>query len=215
MINFRTLPVALLSFSLLAACQQSTTVDVTAEKESLDLTFDELKVVGKNLECTFEHTDEDSTHVMGKVYVTSGGMQLRGTFDVTESGGETYTADMLHVDGTSYVWSSQEPEGFLMHPEDGSLFGAEGQAALNKEETFGFSCVPWSVDESVFDVPQDREFIDIQAEMDVMMQGINESVGERINGDGSLKDLELLQCAICDEIPEEDGKAQCKLALGC
>jgi len=215
MINTRTFSIALLSFSLLAACQQSTTVDVTAETESLDVTFDELKVVGKNLECSFEHTDEDNTHVMGKVYVTSDSANLRGTFDVTESGGETYTAEMLHVNGTSYVWSSQEPEGFLIYPEDGSLFGAEGQAALNKEEAFEFSCAPWTVDPATFDVPQDREFIDIQAEMDLMMQGINESVGERINGDGSVKDLELMQCAICDEIPEEDGKAQCKLALGC
>lgn len=221
--NTRTLPLVFASFSLLLiACQQSqevaveTDTSVDVQTEELNTTFDELLKMGRSVQCSFDHTDEAGIHVTGTVYVQQGGENMRGMFDVTD-GTDTYDAQMLHVNKTSYVWTSQQPEGIVMHVEDGTLFGdndAASQTAINDEEQFGFECTPWKVDSTAFKVPQDRQFIDIEAEMDAMMMESMGGMDEKLKGNGTL-DMESMYCALCDESPDPSTMAECKKAFDC
>ena len=170
---------------------QASSSESSAKKSLKDLIG-----LGQSQQCSFS-MDEGSS---GSVYVASG--KMRGDFTTT-SDGQTTVSHML-VDGqTSYLWMDGQDTGYKFsidaadQPEGQS--GQEGQANMDLDEKVDYSCKPWSVDSSVFALPQGVEFSD-------MSQFTSPS--------GTQEDTNSAQCAACDSAPE-DAQAQCRAALGC
>jgi len=202
----RTLPVLLVSATIvLVACGSNATPAVPDEGGKMTMSMKDLVKLGKNYTCTFADIDDEGMRTEGTVYV-QGEENFRGTFMTTEKNGTKHDSQILMTNDTSYMWSADEPEGIMMklEAEDDSFMGTteiesgDDDMMIEEDEPLELDCKKWSPDSKTFTPPKDRKFVDFNAQMDAMLQGM----------DGS-------QCAMCDQMPDEAGKADCREALGC
>lgn len=213
--------IVLLSFTL-AACKPNTdntsqTTDdqmaVTQESETTETTETEGMFAGDletlfttraNVTCSIVNEDDNQTS-SGEVYVSDRGEQMRGMFEVTMDG-QSYTSNVLVTGGYSYVWGDALDQGFKTNIEEAeNMFGNYEAPEVDSEtevETFDptqnvvLDCRPWNVDQTMFDVPTNIEFIDTAAMMEQMQEQMDEA------------------CGACDQL-SGDAQTQCQQALGC
>lgn len=160
-----------------------------------------LLALGGNIRCSFTY-DSEQGRVEGTTYIMGEGERLRGDFTM-DFQGETYETSVINADGMGYTWG-QTPFGvvatkFAVSNDDDTESGDD--AGLDFDEEVSYECHPWSVDRSKFVPPSDIEFTDLTA-----------TILELNQVDG---DVKAQQCAACEQIPDENGKAQCLAALGC
>jgi len=175
--------------------------------ESASGTFASLIEGGKNVECTFEHND--GTNVSsGTVYLANNATQIRGDFNIQQSGAGPMEAHLIRDGGYNYLWGSFFTQGIksqVTAEEQGKLFSTKDGGGIDENTTF--DCKPWNVDGKVFSRPGNIKFTELNVQMGVM------------NG-GTIDDLESLkkqQCdaRVCDQAPEGMPRQQCLQALGC
>ncbi len=215
MTRFTSLSLAAMAALTLSACWNSPEAPEESSPEqeqndSMNMSFRDLMDLSENFTCTFSDTDEAGNRSEGTVYVEGDEENLRGDFTITEAGGESYEAHVIRKGTLRYVWTSQMDQGFMMDlEEDAPLFGTaeEDEAAIDENESVDFDCDDWSPNDDMFDPPSDVEFLDMSAQMEMMMQNQAE-FAPPAGADGS-------QCAACDQIPDPAMQEQCRAALGC
>lgn len=182
----------------------NTSSDLT--DENLFGSFEDLKALGKNMTCTFTRSDEYGD-VEGTVYIQSSTEKVRGDFTVTTTDG-IFESHVINDGEIGYTWGDS-PVGtiamkFATDQSDQTKESPEQNQPFNPDEKVDYTCSSWNVDTDVFTPPADLEF-----------QDFTQSMGQMQMQEESVQQIMGQQCSQCDQIPNEDAKAQCKAALGC
>ncbi len=181
--------------------QAGPTVTEQSSTQTID-SFAELVQRGQPVTCTFTH-DDGTNRTDGTVYMTDGAERIRGDFTLQQTGVEPMEGQMIRKDGYNYVWGSFYEQGIKMAVTESNqeqLFGDDQKNAAVDEDT-EFTCTTWRVDNSMFDLPTDVEFVDTAAYMDTQMEAMREVQG--------------VDCSVCDQAPAGTPRTQCLQALGC
>jgi hypothetical protein len=174
---------------------------VETEIGSFTGTVTDLLQRGQNLSCTFNRADE-SGRIAGIVYVASQGEHMRGDFTLDQPSGAQMNAHVLRDGSYNYFWSDQLEQGtkLAVSAEDTTKASPSSDSQQVLDENFEYTCQPWLVDQEMFRLPADKEFIDLGQQVQ-QIQTTTEHVQQS-------------QCAACDQL-EGTAQTQCRAALGC
>jgi len=159
--------------------------------------FDLLKL-GNTAKCTFS-SDTDSVRTSGTTYLS--GKQVRGDFSIISEG--TLIESHMYSDGEwVYTWSSLLPQGIKMKLDaaESEKMQQDAQKIEGMEDfqnKFDYKCSDWTVDDSMFVLPNGVQFTDFSETLKNLKSGENN------------------MCAACDMVPDDAAKAECKNRLGC
>jgi len=136
--------------------------DKQMEEGSFSGSMKDLMSRGGEYKCTFASNTEVGTST-GTVYIS--GDKIRGDFESSvEVVSQTFKSSMINDGEFSYVWSSSMPGGFKTKNVEGDISGEESvDTGFDYNEQLDYKCVPWSVDNSVFALP-DIEFTELNTE---------------------------------------------------
>lgn len=113
-----------------------------------------LLALGASQKCTFS-SETGTSASSGTVYVAGGSM--RGDFTST-SNGQTVVSHMIVKGGTSYMWSSEMPQGIKM--SFGSSSGGSGsQSGVDVNAQANYSCASWAPEQAQFELPAGITFM--------------------------------------------------------
>lgn len=189
--------------------EDSTAVD--DESTSISGNLMELIKLGKNYSCEFDYTDDTGNSTKGMVYISDSGNKFRGEFEMTQGDGTVVTSNMLSDGEYNYMWSSELPQGFKFKitSEDDSLFGdyadeetSSTPSSFDADMNVDFDCDAWRVDNSMFEVPSNIEFMDTSSYMN---SGSEETSAPYVQD----------ACSACNQVPAGDSREQCLQAFGC
>lgn len=99
----------------------------------------------------------------GKVYIGNG--KIKGLFSSVVSGMPIDTSVIVR-DGVTYTWTSMSSFGFkasslaTSSAVDANTTSTSGTYAWNAQDIGSYNCTPWTMDESVFTVPSNIEFLE-------------------------------------------------------
>ena len=142
----------------LKTASKETPVPTKTEQTTKSLT--DLLSLGQNLRCTFDTTSTTGGSTKGTVYVS--GTKIRGDFTVTAKDGKEEQTSMIRVGDTNYVWGSILPTGIKMTLSLDKISGnAQASQYFNPSQKTNYTCVPWSVDASLFTPPSNIKFTDM------------------------------------------------------
>lgn len=189
--------------------------DNSSESESMQQdkgeqagTLKDLFTMTTSQTCTFANTD--GTSATGTVYVSGG--KVRGDFSTSASGEAQQAMHMIVKDQTSYLWGDAlQGKGIKMAfadmeaPADATKPSSQQSTSLNTNQAVKYSCKPWVVDASVFELPSGVEFSDFGAAMQTQMKAAQE---------GAAMSNVSASCAQCAAL-SGDAQVQCKAALQC
>ncbi len=165
-------------------------------------TFASVMQSNKDLECSFEYNDGDGNVSSGIVYMTKGAQQIRGDFNIQQSGAGAMEMHVIRSGGYNYIWGPALPQGIKTRVEAGDetklIEGGEEGGGISEDTSY--YCESWTPDQNKFSLPVDIEFSDISA---------------RIEGSASISDTTALRCVACNQIPAGSGREQCLAALSC
>jgi hypothetical protein len=116
-------------------------------------TIKSLLTSGVPQSCTF--TSEKQASTSGTVYVSGG--KMRGDF-TTINEGQSMTGHLIIDSGYSYIWSDLLTRGMKVALTEGQSSTGSGTQGMDVNQTVGYTCKPWSVDESKFTLPSNITF---------------------------------------------------------
>lgn len=137
------------------------TKDTSASSSDFKGSFAELAERGGSYKCTFAH-ENDIAVSTGTVYIS--GDRIRGDFH-SETEHMDVESHMIAKGGYVYTWSPMTSQGFKMIAlENGGSF--EGSAAMSGNyadlhQEYNYDCVVWNSDESMFTLPNDHTFVEM------------------------------------------------------
>lgn len=182
--------------------------------------------------CTFSSQTDPQNASSGEIYVAQKGQKMRGSFMTKMSDEPDVEGNILRDGQYQYIWQTGENEGMklLITESDNDIFSIDNDDENDdfnqmEDETFeddsvdesadmNFSCLPWKVDEAMFSIPSDINFVDFQAQMDELNSSLPVFNDELINDFGTDEEPSDT-CAICDQVPAGQAKQECMSALGC
>ncbi len=158
---------------------------------------------GRSLHCTFSYEDpKDGSKQSGDFYVDGQSKKFRSEGESTTKATKESPAMNIKMksisDGTyAYSWTSlNEKTGFKMKLDRATTASTtKSQETQDINQALKFKCRPWSVDNSMFVVPADINFTD----MDEMMKKLTTP---------SVGGIDI--CAICNQIPDATQKSNCQ-----
>jgi hypothetical protein len=154
----------------------------------------ELFSMNKPLKCSWKESatvDKDVTNIMyisGKKFyqdVTMG--DLGHAFTVSDG-------DYL------YIWNDFSGVASKMKITETETGIKSGKGTVGMDQKKDFICENWSVDNSVFSLPQGKNFKDVTEEMNQAFQGMDE---------GNLDKIKQQACDACQNAPTQELKTQC------
>lgn len=117
------------------------------------LTAEELLSRGQNVTCTYAFSGGDS-ETTGTVFVADGKLRSDSR---TVAGGDTYLSHVIIRDGKANMWTDGMTMGFTSSISGAVSSGSSDQAPdLNSK--LDYTCVPWTADESKFELPASVNF---------------------------------------------------------
>ena len=160
------------------------TADVVAESDFESITglgsLATLMTLGQTFTCEYRFSDNEGNAGSGTGYFD--GERLRVDSSMTTDG-ERFNSSMIN-DGTFiYTWTTGGTEQFAMKmrvPEDtGEPMDYTGpeedsRSHVDMDQEVEYDCDRWRVDPSVFVPPTNVDFMDMEAMMNEMMQGMPE-----------------------------------------
>lgn len=208
-------------YAVYTSMQNNTDVEPLSQKEEqqqlvpssdqISGTFATLFALGQDLRCEFSYNDGANIS-SGTAYIAKGGERIRGDFTVTDSAAGPMDAHLIRDNGYHYMWGTLMGQGVKMKIEAGhedELF-VKGNGEMPVDENTTYNCTPWTVDQSLFAIPTDIEFADLNTQMESMMQ-----LQGSMEGSVDMSALKAQQCAACAQIPNAEAQAQCTAALQC
>ena len=216
----------------------TTQQEQNSSSEVQGLLQDILKL-GIDFSCSFETIDPAAGTTTGKIFIADKANSLRGTINVTSSEGETQISHFIRANDTGYFWIDGETQGlmFPISPEEdlfsntaGVTEGSDPSSANPGTPDFSdlqeanYSCMPWIRNEQQFIPPTEVEFSDMSSLLQSAFSQSNLNSDTNIqgnlnptNGAENTEQAPAFQadCSICDAVPDEAGKAQCRVTVGC
>jgi hypothetical protein len=188
---------------------QNQVAKMTTEHKSL---ADFFSMTGSQ-KCTFTDKTNNSS---GTLYI--GDNKMRGDFQATDNGKTTQT-HMIN-DGTYvYLWIDGQKDGYKMSTakvknEAAQVSTAPGEQVpsqaqvVDMKQKADYSCGPWSVDATMFTLPQGVTFTDFSS----MMQGATPAPAR---SQGMTDEQKQSMCAQCNKVPAGAMRNQCLTQLKC
>ena len=152
-----------------AAGESSQEAEQEAGFEKKVSTLKELFARGESMRCTYSYTDTSGNASSGMAYFAN--ERMFGDFTVSQVDGTVLQSNVLKVDEVQYVWSNDAKQGYKASIADVSSDNDTNTNGPNEDEEYEFDCQPWSVDNSLFEVPADVEFTDTTE----LLQGLGAS----------------------------------------
>lgn len=106
-------------------------------------------------QCTVSHATA-SSESSGTVYVSGG--KLRGDFSA-QAAGQTFKAHLVVRDGQAHTWIDGVPTGFTASVDTASA--SSQNQSVSVDQDVDYDCQPWSVDQSMFELPTGIEFMKV------------------------------------------------------
>jgi hypothetical protein len=226
--SFFILTVFLLLVSLsLSGCGHKANEDDQAqdgagqeEAFSFEGGFRDLLSHKKSLRCQYVLEAEDA-RITGTTYTN--GEQVRQEMLIEQDGVELENV-MLVKDETAYVWNpEQKVQGVKMNlgEFDGQTAeeGQEAQGAGNMprymRDDFQYDCESWRSDDSKFELPEGRGFMDITSMMQpsgITNPDEQEAADVKNHNQANLDKAKQRACAACNMVPNQE---ECKKNLNC
>lgn len=127
----------------------------------------------KNVTCTFSSTDGSGNQTSGTVYIA--GERMRGNFNYQASGEAEQKSNVLRDNEYQYFWQEGVETGFKMgisemESSDDSKKDNNQSQAVDQNIKYDFDCSDWSVDESMFNVPDNVKFTDYSNQIEQTKQ---------------------------------------------
>lgn len=164
-------------------------------------TIEDLLKIGKDLQCESQYSENGYTS-QAKTYISNN--KFRTDAEVVVQEGQKMTTHSI-IDGDwIYVWNDQSSNGTKMkleevknqqQPAETEGDPATAQSA-NINQKVDFDCSSWDVDESLLTPPSEINFSDISQQMQ-QLPGQAPTAPEN-------------PCQVCDLIPDETAKSECK-----
>lgn len=130
------------------------------------------------------------------------GQNKRMRFETqTNVDGKQANVFVVVKDDWEYIWSEGDFAGMIggmkmkfsdMDRQTEETDNTMEAGGIDIDQVMDFSCSPWMVDASLFELPAGVEFTDIAAQTEQLMQAMPQDA-----------------CAMCDMMPTEELKAQC------
>ncbi len=116
--------------------------------------------LGQDITCTFEYSKDGQT-MNGVVYITKN-KNMRGDFITTHSQNGTVATHVIQKREYIYSWGSPNMNNFKTKiNENGNVVDQAGDKYNEKISTRSdvqYSCKPWNVDPSIFELPESVVF---------------------------------------------------------
>lgn len=178
------------------------TSDNTGNKlEQVEGSLKSLITGGKSLTCTFSNNLNDTSSINGTVY-TSGG-KVREDFQST-SAQVKVSGHVIIESENGYMWTDQNDQGFKFAINGQPTPASTHNQTPDIDKAMKFSCQPWNVDSSLFNLPSNITFqtmtIPAAPPSGAMQRGLPNSTN---------------MCAVCNNIPEGPNRESCKAQLKC
>jgi len=142
-------------------------------EENLSGNIFDLVNLNKSIKCTFKSETEDGA-ASGVTYVADG--KTKTEFEIKNEEMEMKSYSVSDGDWM-YTWTSENNQGTKMNLNEMQDMADENIEEeteeieyTNQTQDFDYKCTPWSVDNSVFELPENIEFMDLSE----MMKGFME-----------------------------------------
>jgi len=129
-----------------------------AQTEEKKMAFSEFVKQGGSYKCEVKQNLSDMEN-SGTVYL-SGGM-VRGDFQGIAEG-QAFDSHFIFRDGTSFTWSSLMPNQGYKVSEVNTEASSSNTYSWDASQIGDYNCVAWNADASVFAVPTNITFQEIQ-----------------------------------------------------
>ncbi len=163
-----------------------------------DTSVSKLIETGENIKCEFSK-NEPGVSMMGVFYISGKDKKVRGEFTLAGSG-QVFKGSTIQRDGMVYTWGSTQFGKFATKAKVGEKKKENGKS-IDFDEEMGFNCSEWKVDQSMFELPKDVNFEDIEPQLKKI-----DDVTQQLND---------IRCNACNDVTDEAGRAQCKAMFNC
>lgn len=158
--------------------------------------------LGENVKCEFSQVIAEGNRLDGVTYIA--GKKLRSDYKlaVPEQGQKDLhmisDGEYGYVWGDSFIGQAMQGSKFKINAGSGTTGNdADANAQSPDYDTPLVKCEAWDPEASLFDIPDDVNFADLEA----LQQSATQSMGGQ-------------NCAMCDSLPEEQ-KIACRKSLDC
>lgn len=144
-----------------AAQEETVAKEETVDENVFSGSLKDLITRGGNYKCEFTHSS-DVADSSGTIFIA--GEKIRGNFvSLAKPANAKVESYMITDGGFSYVWSSMMPMGMKIKIDMQNLPEVQNPTAgsFDYNQNLDYSCEPWTIDESVFTVPQDIKFTEL------------------------------------------------------
>lgn len=182
---------------------------------SIKGTFQDLIGQGNRLKCEFSFENQE-TQMNGVAY-TDGDKMYQEVF-VNQEGMEIEN-NIIVKDNQVYSWNSMQPDQgikmdlseFENNPE---MIEEDEASSTNPglSQSFEYRCEPWQVDNKKFEVPTDKNFMDMNAFMRGQTGNNPGNASENSTNQPGPGNLNQQACDACQYAPNPD---ECRQELGC
>ncbi|HLB51833.1 hypothetical protein A3F07_04315 [candidate division WWE3 bacterium RIFCSPHIGHO2_12_FULL_38_15] len=167
--------------------------------------------LNKKLTCNYTGKDDNGkTTFTTEMFVS--GNKVRNNVRMTDNLDKTLESYMVSDGEWFYIWSNASDQGTKMKISEMENIMQETTKDINNQPTnnvdlnkvsekFDFSCNTWNPDMSMFEVPSDITFIDLQETLDKLKDQL-----------GGFKEA---GCNACNMIQDANAKVECLKNLGC
>lgn len=180
-------------------------IDSSSTPQSLK----ELLTLKQSIRCEFDTNEENNSS--GVVQASNGKARVDFTSTSEDDNNETITGHMIISEDTAHTWLDNDAKGYKISVDkmtEVENTTKSSQIDLNKK--LEYRCENEDVDNSIFILPDNIEFTDVNNMMIPSEQGeIKSDTSETMK-----IDPKAAQCAACNQAPEAS-RAQCLVALGC
>lgn len=116
--------------------------------------------LGRNIECTFSFKDND-VYSEGTGFFSDGRVRIDALSLANVS--ENHVSSIIIAPETMYIWGTSDIGSFALKLPTPTSTVAHNDTSdyLSPNEAVSYSCVPWTVDNSVFTPPASVEFLDM------------------------------------------------------
>jgi hypothetical protein len=197
---------------------QNKVAQMTTQKMSLS---DFFSLTGSK-KCTFSDKSNNSS---GTVYIGRG--KMRGDFQSTDND-TTNSSHMINDGQYFYIWTDGQKGGYkistetmkkqaaqvTMSPDNTETQPSAGPVDMNQQADY--SCGGWSVDTSMFILPQGVTFTDYSSMMQGMQNGTTPGTMQQTPASqGMTAQQKQSECTQCNKVPAGAMRNQCLSELKC
>lgn len=183
--------------------------------------------LGADIKCEFEQNIADQGELKVQTYLSDENMrvdyELSGAF-----AGAAAEQKNLHIvsDGEYFYMWGESLLGAMMegikykvdYDEEGDMQAPDNdllEAYMSFEDMPDLNCQKWNVDQGLFEIPEDIEFMDMDNLQEVMMGDLMDGMVDAAEGDESDTGTGMMpDCSMCDMMTGEM-QTSCLQSLGC